>query len=136
MDSNEDDNIVNEEYIRPPDKVKRERLMDPYPWEEETEEDILQNMLDYEKEIQKFFNEEKNKRKESFKELLFKLKQLSKYDKEVEEIYYIIEPIIESYCEQVIQYYAVDKITYDRIFNVLSSIRTDKELLKKVILCY
>jgi hypothetical protein len=129
-------NTDNEEFIRPPDKVKRERLMDPYPWEEEEfEEDTLQNIVDYEKEIQKYFNEEKNNRKNIFNELLFKLKQLSNYDKEVEEIYNIIEPIIESYCEQAIQYYEVDKITYDRIFNILSSIRIDKEVLKKIILC-
>ena len=39
------DNSINiEEYIRPPDKVKKERLI----WqEEEFEEDILQNMVDY-----------------------------------------------------------------------------------------
>jgi hypothetical protein len=134
------DNIDNnkniEEYIRPPDKVKRERLIQPDPWDgEEFEEDILQNMLDYKKEIQKFFTEEKDCRKKIFNSLLFKMKQLSNYDKEVEEIYNIIEPIIESYCEQVIQYYEVDKITYERIFNILSTIRINKEPLEKIIQC-
>jgi len=129
-----DNNTTIEEYIRPPDKVKRERLLQPELWdEEEFEEDILQNMLDYEKEIQKFFTEEKHRRKEIFNSLLFKMKQLSIYDKEVEEIYNIIEPIIESYCEQVIQYYEVDKITYERIFNILSTIRINKEPLEKII---
>jgi hypothetical protein len=127
------DNSINiEEYIRPPDKVKKERLI----WqEEEFEEDILQNMVDYEKEIQKYFVEEKMRRKEIFNVLLFKIKKISNYDKEVEEIYNIIEPIIESYCEQVIQYYEVDKVTYERIFNIVSSIRVDKEPLEKIILC-
>jgi hypothetical protein len=127
------DNSINiEEYIRPPDKVKKERLI----WqEEEFEEDILQNMVDYEKEIQKYFVEEKMRRKEIFNVLLFKMKKISNYDKEVEEIYNIIEPIIESYCEQVIQYYEVDKVTYERIFNIVSSIRVDKEPLEKIILC-
>jgi len=127
------DNSINiEEYIRPPDKVKKERLI----WqEEEFEEDILQNMVDYEKEIQKYFVEEKMRRKEIFNVLLFKMKKISNYDKEVEEIYNIIEPIIESYCEQVIQYYEVDKVTYERIFNIVSSIRIDKEPLEKIILC-
>jgi hypothetical protein len=125
-----------EEYIRPPDKVKKERLLQPEPWDgEEFEEDTLQNMLDYEKEIQKFFIEEKDRRKKIFNSLLFKMKQLSNYDKEVEEIYNIIEPIIESYCEQVIQYYEVDKITYERIFNILSTIRINKEPLEKIIQC-
>jgi hypothetical protein len=134
MDSKDNtDNSINiEEYIRPPDKVKKERLI----WqEEEFEEDILQNMVDYEKEIQKYFVEEKMRRKEIFNVLLFKMKKISNYDKEVEEIYNIIEPIIESYCEQVIQYFEVDKVTYERIFNIVSSIRVDKEPLKKIILC-
>jgi hypothetical protein len=134
MDSKDNtDNSINiEEYIRPPDKVKKERLI----WqEEEFEEDILQNMVDYEKEIQKYFVEEKMRRKEIFNVLLFKMKKISNYDKEVEEIYNIIEPIIESYCEQVIQYYEVDKVTYERIFNIVSSIRVDKEPLEKIILC-
>jgi len=129
---NTDNSINIEEYIRPPDKVKKERLI----WqEEEFEEDILQNMIDYEKEIQKYFVEEKKRRKEIFNVLLFKMKKISNYDKEVEEIYNIIEPIIESYCEQVIQYYEVDKVTYERIFNIVSSIRVDKEPLEKIILC-
>jgi hypothetical protein len=129
---NTDNSINIEEYIRPPDKVKKERLI----WqEEEFEEDILQNMVDYEKEIQKYFVEEKMRRKEIFNVLLFKMKKISNYDKEVEEIYNIIEPIIESYCEQVIQYYEVDKVTYERIFNIVSSIRVDKEPLEKIILC-
>jgi hypothetical protein len=129
---NTDNSINIEEYIRPPDKVKKERLI----WqEEEFEEDILQNMIDYEKEIQKYFVEEKKRRKEIFNVLLFKMKKISNYDKEVEEIYNIIEPIIESYCEQVIQYYEVDKVTYERIFNIVSSIRIDKEPLEKIILC-
>jgi hypothetical protein len=92
-------------------------------------------MVDYEKEIQKYFVEEKMRRKEIFNVLLFKMKKISNYDKEVEEIYNIIEPIIESYCEQVIQYYEVDKVTYERIFNIVSSIRVDKEPLEKIILC-
>lgn len=134
MDSKDNtDNSINiEEYIRPPDKVKKERLI----WEEEEfEEDILQNMVDYEKEIQKYFVEEKMRRKEIFNVLLFKMKKISNYDKEVEEIYNIIEPIIESYCEQVIQYYEVDNLTYECIFSIISSIRINGEPLKKIILC-
>ena len=125
----------SEEYIRSPDKVIKERLI----WEEEEfeefEEDILQNMVDYEKEIQKYFVEEKMRRKDTFNELLFKMKKISNYDKEVEEIYNIIEPIIESYCEQVIQYYEVDNVSYERIFSIISSIRVNGEPLKKIIQC-
>ena len=122
--------------IRPPDKVKRERLVEPSPWEEEEfEEDTLQNIVNYEKELQNYFMEEKARRKEPFNEMLFKMKQLSNYDTEVSEIYNIIEPIIETYCEQVIQYYEVDKVTHTRIFNIISSIRVNKVPLEKIILC-
>ena len=91
--------------------------------------------MDYEKEIQKYFVEEKMRRKDTFNELLFKMKKISNYDKEVEEIYNIIEPIIESYCEQVIQYYEVDNVSYERIFSIISSIRVNGEPLKKIIQC-
>ena len=125
----------SEEYIRSPDKVIKERLIWKEEEFEEFEEDILQNMVDYEKEIQKYFVEEKMRRKDTFNELLFKMKKISNYDKEVEEIYNIIEPIIESYCEQVIQYYEVDKVTYECIFSIISSIRINGEPLKKIIQC-
>ena len=128
----------SEEYIRSPDKVIKERLIwkeEEFEEFEEFEEDILQNMVDYEKEIQKYFVEEKMRRKDTFNELLFKMKKISNYDKEVEEIYNIIEPIIESYCEQVIQYYEVDNVSYERIFSIISSIRVNGEPLKKIIQC-
>ena len=125
----------SEEYIRSPDKVIKERLIWKEEEFEEFEEDILQNMVDYEKEIQKYFVEEKMRRKDTFNELLFKMKKISNYDKEVEEIYNIIEPIIESYCEQVIQYYEVDNVSYERIFSIISSIRVNGEPLKKIIQC-
>ena len=76
----------SEEYIRSPDKVIKERLIWKEEEFEEFEEDILQNMVDYEKEIQKYFVEEKMRRKDTFNELLFKMKKISNYDKEVEEI--------------------------------------------------
>ena len=125
----------SEEYIRSPDKVIKERLIWKEEEFEEFEEDILQNMVDYEKEIQKYFVEEKMRRKDTFNELLFKMKKISNYDKEVEEIYNIIETIIESYCEQVIQYYEVDNVSYERIFSIISSIMVNGEPLKKIIQC-
>ena len=48
-----------------------------------------------------------------------------------------MEPIIESYCRQFIEFIEMDVVTYDKIFKVLTSIRTDKnsiELLKTILM--
>lgn len=75
--------------------------------------------------------------RELFREFLFDLNKLIRFDKDIKEIYEIIEPIIDSYYAQYINQCELDQITYDRIFKVIGNIRTDKnaiELLKNVII--
>jgi hypothetical protein len=139
---NEDDNI------RRPDKVKRERLLDDtrsdferqldealYISLQELKESEEKNKL-YEDEIYSNYLCETTRRRELFRELLFDLRKLIKFDKEIKEIYEIIEPIIESYCGQFIDCFEADEETYNRIFDVLGTIRTNKnniELCKGII---
>ena len=141
-------NDFNYEEIRAPDEVKRERLvqdnrcefqkqMDEALYlslqEIKQQEEISQN---YEEEIIKNFYNELQKRKDSFGNLLMDLNKLIKFDKDIKEIYEIIEPIIDSYCNQYIEVVELDSITYEKIFKVIGTVRTDKkniELLKTII---
>ena len=138
-----------DEEIRSPDEVKRERLiqdnrcefqkqMDEALYlslqEIKQQEEISQN---YEEEIIKNFYNELQKRKDSFSNLLMDLNRLIKFDKDIKEIYEIIEPIIDSYCNQYIEVVELDLITYENIFKVIGTVRTDKkniELLKTILL--
>ena len=73
----------------------------------------------------------------NFKKLLIDLVKLSKYDKEIKEIYDIIEPIIDAYCIISIEKCELDEETHKRIFKVLYSFRNNKEsieLLKNIII--
>lgn len=138
-----------EDNIRPPDEVRKERLMEDTrsDFQKEIDEAMYLSMQEmkqvqdineqYEEEIMKQYNEETIRRKEIFTKFLLDLNRLNKIDKEVREIYEIVEPIIDSYCLQYIQICELDSETYEKIFKLLGKIRTDKnaiEILKTIIL--
>ena len=135
-----DDSIDRESNdIRPADGSKRELLQQDTrtEYEKQIEEAINLSSMEYrEKEIKnERFEEEiianyykvSNERRDLFREFLFDLGKLIRFDKETKEIYEIIEPIIDSYCNQFIDKCELDEITYDRIFNALKGIRTNKK---------
>ena len=135
-----DDSIDRESNdIRPADGSKRELLQQDTrtEYEKQIEEAINLSSMEYrEKEIKnERFEEEiianyykvSNERRDLFREFLFDLGKLIRFDKETKEIYEIIEPIIDSYCNQFIDKCELDEITYDRIFNELKGIRTNKK---------
>lgn len=141
----------DENNIRPPDEVLNEQLLQDnrsefekqideaiYLSAKEIREKKIMNMQ-YEELLMKEYDEKCNKRKQIFEKLLFDLKKVGKVDKEVMDVYEIIEPIIESYCYQRIDNCELDCETYKKIFNLLSKIRTDKyavELLRSNIIKY
>ena len=137
------------ENIRIPDEVKKERLCQDnrsnFEKEMEEMEEAIKCSLQEHEEISKNYEDklineyllETNKRRDTFKSILFDLSKLIKYDQNIKEIYEIIEPIIDAYCSQYIQNYEIDEITYNRIFKVIGTIRTDKkniELLKTIFI--
>ena len=137
------------ENIRIPDEVKKERLCQDnrsnFEKEMEEMEEAIKCSLQEHEEISKNYEDklineyllETNKRRDNFKSILFDLSKLIKYDQNIKEIYEIIEPIIDAYCNQYIQNYEIDEITYNRIFKVIGTIRTDKkniELLKTIFI--
>ena len=138
-----------ENNIRLPDEVKRETLIEDtrssFQKEIDTavyqsmleQEEYANNMTEFETRIMCESSLETDNRKKQFACLLHELDKVSRFDSQIKEIYNIIEPIIESYCFQFILNYEFDKITYEKIFTTLSTIRTNKkdiELLKTVII--
>ncbi len=121
--------------IRLPDEAVNEQLIEDTrsDFEKQIEEaiyissqEIRENQRlhkQYEEQILKEYAEETSRRTEMFKDFLFNLYKIGKFDNEVGEIYNILEPIIESYCSQSLQTCELDKLTYDRIFNTLKKIR-------------
>lgn len=143
------------EQIRLPDQVKRERLV---PLEESNVYSDSCYDYDINKVIQMSLHEwnqqensyaefeeqivynhimESEERRKNFKNILFNMSKIINYDKNMREIYEIINPIIENYCNQVFEHFEFDKTTYDRIFQTLRNIRTNKkewDLLQTIFL--
>jgi hypothetical protein len=144
------DSIINDiENTRGPDKVIKERLLDDdrSEFEKQTDEALylsLQELKEqeeinsiYEDDIINTYTNETRKRKELFRELLFDLNKLTKFDKDIKEIYEIIEPIIDTYCGQFINFCELDEETYDNIFKIVGTVRTNKkniEALKTILI--
>ena len=145
---NDDLDDFYEDEIRPPDRVIREQLVEDSnsDYQKQINEAIQQSIQDiqkqellnaqYENDIVEIYNQITNERKDLFREFLLHLNKLSKFDKEVREIYEIIDPIIESYCNQFIEVCELDEETYNKIFGLLKKIRNNKDaidLLTKII---
>ena len=146
---NNDINNNSDDNVRSPDKTKKEQLLEDNRSEYEKQEEDARywSLLEFneQKELNEKYeedtiNEHKRiiiERRNLFREFLFDLNKLIRFDKDIKEIYEIIEPIIDCYCAQYMKQCELDPITYDRIFKVIGNIRTDKnaiELLKNVII--
>lgn len=137
-------NYFEDEEIRAPDEVKIEQLMNDNRSEFDKQIDkaiylSLQEIKNveevnkqYEELIIKNYNDEIIFRKEKFQQLLLDMNKLMRFDKDIKEIYEIIEPIIESYCNQYIEFVELDVDTYDKIFKVIGTIRTNKKNLENL----
>lgn len=138
----EDDN--QSDFVRDPDSVVNDQLLDNNmsDFDRELDEAIYASMqetnlsirkqVEYEQLVLKDFENKKNERINEFKPFLTDLLRMSKFDKECKEIYDIIEPILDAYCNQIIETYNFDTITYERIFKVIGSVRTAKGCIDKL----
>jgi len=144
-----------DENIRTPDSIINEQLIQEQEqdlemsynkdieeaiylsFQETKQSDILNEENEkYEEQLIQQFQKETIERKKKFSQILFTMERLIKIDKEVNEVYEIIEPIIESYCNQMIEVCELDKKTYEKIFYIISKIRlniTNIDLLKTII---
>ncbi len=131
----------NEDNIRPPDEVISEQLMedDRDEFQKQIDEAMYLSMQDmkqqrdinreFEEQLLKNYDVETNRRTEIFKDFLFNLNKVGKFDKEVREMYDILDPIIDSYCGQYIETCELGEETYDKIFNTLKKIRNNQQTL-------
>ena len=145
---NIDNNDNNDNNVRAPDKTKKEQLLQDNrsEYDKQMDEAMYLSVQEFKKqeEVNQKYEEdlinEHNKitseRKNLFRGFLFDLNKLTRLDKDMKEIYEIIEPIIDYYCAQYINQCEIDSETYDRIFKVIGNVRTDKnaiELLKNIL---
>jgi hypothetical protein len=129
---------MNNEDIRPPDETKRETLI---PAGNQTYIHVKsQEELDIEEAIRKSneiaemhdkiqmdsFMGEIQKRREQFRNIKFIFNRVGKVDKEVAEVYEIIQYIIDSYILGDIETYKWDKETYNTIFKVIKNLRLNE----------
>jgi hypothetical protein len=146
MDNEYIDN--NDNNVRAPDKTKKEQLLQDNrsEYDKQIDEALYLSIQEFKKQEEDnkkyeedIINEHSriiNERKDLFRGLLFDLNKLIRFDKDMKEIYEIIEPIIDSYCAQYITQCEIDAVTHYRIFKVIGNVRTDKnamELLKKIL---
>ncbi len=142
---------MDDDYIRPPDEIVSEQLLndDISDYDRQINDAIqlsIQEMVDeqkknkdYQESVINEFNREFEIRNNMFSKLLSDMKKIGKFDKDVNNIYEIIEPIISSYCYQYIKECYLDIDTYNKIFKLLGEIKTDKkavDILKNIILHY
>jgi len=133
-----------DESIRTPDSIINEQLIQeeniPMPYDIDIEDAIYLSFQEtnqsdklnkenekYEEELIQQFQKETIERKNKFSEILFKLERLAKIDKEIKEVYEIVGPIIESYCNQMIEFCELDEKTHEKIFYIISKIRINKQ---------
>jgi hypothetical protein len=139
----------DDEQIRPPDEVVTEQLVEDTrcDFQKQIDEALrlsMQEVINQEKNNQAYEDEvinnylkETTERREKFGKLLMDMNKLIRFDTKIKEIYEIVEPIIDNYCQKYIETWETDEKTYDKIFKTLSTIRTDKtaiELLKTIII--
>lgn len=143
MDNFQEDNI------RPPDETVREKLLEDTrsDFEKQLDEAMylsIQEMTqqskinaEYEEQLLKDYAEETNRRNQLFKDFLFNINKISKFDNEIREIHDILDPIIDAYCGQYIETCHLDGETYDKIFDTVKKIRNNQlvmDALKTIIL--
>jgi hypothetical protein len=137
---NSNENEHNDEEIRPPDDIIRERLIDyNYSYNNDYDYDNIELEMAINESIKEQQEYEKKRlemlektrlRVQTFKDVLFKIKKISMIDNKILKLYNIIEPIINSYCECKLDIYECDKDTYDTIFGTLKTIRlTESEYI-------
>ena len=132
-------NFNDDSEVRPADNVVSEVLQEDTrsEYQKQIDEAIYLSTMEFceQQKLQKHYEEKiiaeyykvSNERKEQFREFLFDLNKLLRFDKETKKIYEIIEPIIDAYCNQIIEFYELDSLTYDRIFKALKGVRTNKK---------
>ena len=146
MSNNINDFEEDDLEVRAPDPVIKERLIDPdnnayYNLEHDfvstpdadiaiiLKQSLLEFELAEEQRIKELILAERNKMTKKYNEIKQKLQKVQGHDTTNKELYNTIISIIELYEADVIDRYALDKISYNNVFKLLQSIRLTKEEL-------
>lgn len=136
-----------EEDIRPPDQPKSETLLQDNrsEFDKQLDEALYQSLQLYQDEVQKheeleqkFIQQQRQeieKRKNLVRPILFELNRIRKYDLKIDEVFVMIDSILDSYCGLEFEECQLDKQTYNTIFNGLTKIRINMEFLLSIIKC-
>lgn len=138
----------NDDYIRPPDSVKKERLIGSdnefddiqntqtnYDFNSLSDIDfnqiLKQSLEDFELEedqkIRDMIAKERKEQTERYVSIRNKLQKIQNYDVANKEMYNTIISIIEMFEMEYLDTYALDETSYKNIFKLLKSIRLTKE---------
>ena len=90
---------------------------------------LLEFELAEEQRIKELILAERNTMTKKYNEIKQKLQKVQGYDTTNKELYNTIISIIELYEADVIDRYALDRISYNNVFKLLQSIRLTKEEL-------
>jgi hypothetical protein len=131
------------ESIRPPDKIKKEKLIDNI-FDENMNDDDLKKVLQLSINEYNFVQEieeqkaietismEHKKRLKQFSTIKPKINRILLFDKTNASIYETILSIIEMYENEYITTYKADKDSYNNIFGTIKYIRITKEELNSL----
>jgi hypothetical protein len=138
-----------EENIRQPDKVIKETLLPTLQTDQDIELELAlktsideyfglcKKSEDYETQIIEDYNNEMLNRQKLINPIIFEIERISKYDKSFVELYQLLEPILQLYIQQYLNFYECDLETFNKIFNKLSTIRLNKDkqdILKQIFI--
>lgn len=128
----------DEPNTRIPDETKNERLLEDNrsQYQKDIDEVLYLSMKEiddknnissnYEKLIIEEYMNETKKRHELLAPILFEIQRISHFDKDIKELYQIIKPILDSYCNRYNDIYEFDELTYKFIFKHIHSLRISK----------
>ena len=128
-----------EEYIRPPDKVRTERLFDNIinpNWD--IDEELNKAIENSKNEFNLMQEKDKKERQYKFKNIKIQLNKIISFDKVNLYYYELILSIIEMYELCIINEYKTNEKEYTIIFKFLQTFRLPSdeiEQLKKIIIC-
>lgn len=134
------DTSDHEDDVREADPIRREALLEAPPraqWEIDMEEAMEKSMEDlenqqkqqeeFERQCMASFKEEQERREKQVAPILQSLQRLATLDPKTRSLYEMLEPILFSYKEGLINTVSLDEETLNAIFLSLRSIRLREE---------
>ena len=118
--------------VRKPDTPFQEQLL-PYVddnfdnIEQQLEMALQESILEYQKHQEELMKE-REKRKHIFGDFMFQICKIGKYDREIQNIHDMLEPLVTAYTNfNSNSFVFLDALAYDHVFDTLKQIRVGKD---------